>query len=398
MSPNAPHSRRFATPFAILLAVAFAGCSGSGGGAGAPAGGAAAPAGGEILIGHFGSMTGSEATFGQSTDNGIRLAIREVNAAGGVKGRQIALKTYDDQGKSQEAGTAVTRLITDDKVTAVLGEVASSLSLAGGRVAQQYGVPMISPSSTNPAVTQIGDMVFRVCFLDPFQGWVAAKFARENLKAQKAAILYDQAQAYSKGLMDAFDKAFQSMGGTVTTVQAYTGGDQDFSAQLTTIRQTAPDVIFVPGYYTDAGNVAIQVRKLGLKAPMLGGDGWDSVKLAEIGGAAIEGSYFTNHYSHQNPAPEVQNFVAKYKAEHGQVPDGLAALGYDAARLLFDAMNRAASLDGKTLAAAIADTKNFPGVTGAITIDAGRDAKKAAVVLEMKGGAPSYVTTIEPPQ
>jgi branched-chain amino acid transport system substrate-binding protein len=387
---------------AALVAAALVSCGGNKPAADAkPADGttpAAAPSGDTILIGHFGSMTGSEATFGQSTDQGIRLAIKEVNAKGGVKGKQISLKTYDDQGKSQEAGTAVTRLITDDKVVAVLGEVASSLSLAGGRVAQQYGVPMISPSSTNPQVTQIGDMVFRVCFLDPFQGWVAAKFARENLKAQKAAILYDQGQAYSKGLMDAFDKAFKEMGGTITSVQAFSGGDQDFSAQLTTIRQTKPDVIFVPGYYTDAGNISIQVRKLGLTAPLLGGDGWDSVKLAEIGGASIEGSYFTNHYSHQNPAPEVQNFVAAYKADYGAVPDGLAALGYDAARLLFDAMNRAPSLDGKALAAAIAASKDFPGVTGTITIDAERNAKKAAVVLEVKGGTPTYVTTIQPPQ
>jgi branched-chain amino acid transport system substrate-binding protein len=157
-------------------------------------------------------------------------------------------------------------------------------------------------------------------------------------------------------------------------------------------------VIFVPGYYTDAGNVSIQVRKLGLTAPLLGGDGWDSVKLAEIGGSSIEGSYFTNHYSHQNPAPEVQNFVAKYKSDYGQIPDGLAALGYDAARLLFDAMGRSASLDGKSLAAAIAATRDFAGVTGKITIDAERNAKKAAVVLEMKNGVPAYVTTIEPPK
>jgi branched-chain amino acid transport system substrate-binding protein len=402
MTPNPLRRNLVATLCAVTVAAGLLACGGgkgSGGSASAPAGGTGGSSSGDtILIGHFGSMTGSEATFGQSTDNGIRLAIKEVNAAGGVKGKQVTLKTYDDQGKSQEAGTAVTRLITDDKVVAVLGEVASSLSLAGGRVAQQYGVPMISPSSTNPTVTQIGDMVFRVCFLDPFQGWVAAKFARESLKAQKAAILYDQGQAYSKGLMDAFNKAFREMGGTITTVQAYSGGDQDFSAQLTTIRQTNPDVIFVPGYYTDAGNVAIQVRKLGLTAPMLGGDGWDSVKLAEIGGSAIEGSYFTNHYSHQNPAPEVQNFVTTYKTAYGQIPDGLAALGYDAARLLFDAMNRSASLDGKALAAAIAATKDFPGVTGKITIDAERNAQKAAVVLEVKNGSPSYVTTIEPPQ
>ncbi|HVQ35232.1 MAG TPA: ABC transporter substrate-binding protein [Candidatus Bathyarchaeia archaeon] len=387
-----------------LVLLGLLGCGGGGGdkGAGgsttAPAGGGAASGSGPILVGHFGSMTGSEATFGQSTDNGIRLAVKEQNAAGGVKGRMIEIKTYDDQGKSQEAGTAVTRLITDDKVAAVLGEVASSLSLAGGRVAQQYGVPMISPSSTNPQVTQIGDKIFRVCFLDPFQGWVEAKFARETLKANTAAILYDQAQAYSKGLAQYFKEAFVQMGGTITTEQAFTGGDQDFSAQLTTIRQTNPDVILVPGYYTDAGNVAIQVRKLGIKAPLLGGDGWDSTQLAAIGKDAIEGSYFSNHYSFQEKRPEVENFVSKYEAAHGQKPDGLAALGYDAARLLFDAMGRAPSLDGTALAKAIAETKDFPGVTGKITIDAERNAKKSAVIVQMKGGIPVYVTTIEPQQ
>jgi len=390
-------------PTRVLVPLLLLGLLGCGGGGGDKGGGGStsAPAGGgsgsgTILVGHFGSMTGSEATFGQSTDNGIRLAVKEQNAAGGVKGRMIEIKTYDDQGKSQEAGTAVTRLITDDKVVAVLGEVASSLSLAGGRVAQQYGVPMISPSSTNPQVTQIGDKIFRVCFLDPFQGWVEAKFARETLKANTAAILYDQAQAYSKGLAQYFKEAFTQMGGTITTEQAFTGGDQDFSAQLTTIRQTNPDVLLVPGYYTDAGNISIQVRKLGIKAPMLGGDGWDSVKLAEIGKEAIEGSYFSNHYSFQEQRPEVQNFVSKYEAAHGQKPDGLAALGYDAARLLFDAMNRAASLDGATLAKAIAETKDFPGVTGKITIDPERNAKKSAVIVQMKGGIPVYVTTIEP--
>jgi branched-chain amino acid transport system substrate-binding protein len=349
-----------------------------------------------ILIGHYGSLTGSEATFGQSTDNGIKLAMKERNAAGGVNGKKLELKTYDTQGKSQEAGTAVTRLITDDKVVALLGEVASSLSIAGGRVAQQYGVPMITPSSTNPQVTQVGDMIFRVCFLDSFQGYAVAKFSIENLKAKKVAILYDQAQAYSKGLKDDFARAFQEKGGTITTQQAYTGGDQDFSAQLTTIRGTNPDAIFVPGYYTDAGNIALQSRKLGIKVPLLGGDGWDSTKLAEIGGSAIEGSYFCNHYSHQEPRPEVKSFVESYQKDFGQVPDGLAALGYDAARLLFDAMSRSASLSGKDLAAAIAMTKEFPGVTGRITIDVNRNAKKSAVILEVKGGIPTFVASVEP--
>ena len=263
----------------------------------------AAGGGKPVLIGHFASMTGSEATFGQSTDAGIRLAVKEANAAGGIMGRKIELKTYDDQGKPQEAGTAVTRLITSDKVVAVLGEVASSLSLAGGRVCQQYGVPMITPSSTNPAVTRTGDMVFRVCYTDPFQGEVCARFAREQLKAQTAATLYDQQQAYSKGLNDYFKKSFTELGGTITTEQAYSGGDQDYSAQLTTLRATQPDVLFLPGYYTDVANIALQVRKLGIPVPLLGGDGWDSDKLAKIGGTAIEGAYYANHYAPDEQLP-----------------------------------------------------------------------------------------------
>jgi branched-chain amino acid transport system substrate-binding protein len=359
-------------------------------------GGAGGGGGNTILVGEYGSMTGSEATFGKSTHNGIMLAVKEINAAGGVKGKKIEIKSYDDQGKSQEVGTAVTRLITDDHVTALLGEVASSRSIAGGRVAQQYGVPMITPSSTNATVTQIGDMISRVCFIDSFQGYAMAKFAKDNLKAGKVALLYDQSQAYSKGLKDDFKKAYEGMGGKIASEQAFNGGDQDFSAQLTTIRDTKPDALYVPGYYTDVGNVAVQARKLGIKVPLLGGDGWDSAQLAAIGGDSIEGSYYSNHYSHQEQRPEVQEFVKKYKAEFGETPDGLAALGYDAARLLSEAMGRAPSLSGKDIAAAIAATKDFHGVTGIITIDPNRNARKPAVILQMKGGTPTYVATIQP--
>ena len=349
-----------------------------------------------VVIGHYGSMSGAEATFGQATARGIRLAVKEANAAGGIQGKLVELRSYDDRGQSQEAGTAVTRLIANDKAIAVLGHNTSSLSLAGGRVAQQYGVPMISPSSTNPSVTQLGDKIFRVCFLDPYQGWVQAKFAREHLKAAKAAILYDQGQAYSKGLAEFFRTEFEKLGGTIATEQAYTGGDQDFSAQLTTIRQSGPDLVIVPGYYTDAGNIAIQARKLGLTAPLLGGDGWESPQLAAIGKEAIEGSYYSCHYAYQEDRPEVAKFVAAYESEYGEKPDSLGALGYDAAGILFDAMRRADSWDGATLAKAIAGTKDFAGVTGRITIDAERNARKSAVVVQMKAGVPVAVTTIEP--
>ncbi len=352
----------------------------------------------EIVIGHFASMTGSEATFGQSTDNGIKLAVDEINAAGGINGKQIRLITYDDKGDAREAGTAVTRLTTKDGVVAVLGEVASGLSLAGAPVCQESGVPMVTPSSTNPKVTKIGDMIFRVCFIDPFQGSVCAKFASEHagLKAGKAAILTDQASPYSVGLQEEFQKAFEKLGGKVVTKQTYQAGDQDFSAQLTAIRSSEPDVVFVPGYYTDVGNVALQARKLGLTTPLLGGDGWDSSKLGEIAGSAIDGCFYSNHYSQEDPNPRVQEFIKKYSERHKQTPDGLAALGYDAARILFAAMKRAKSLDGKALAVELAQTTNFEGVTGNISIDGDRNAVKSAVILEMKDGKPKYVTTIQP--
>jgi branched-chain amino acid transport system substrate-binding protein len=298
-----------------------------------------------IKIGHYGSLTGAEATFGKSTDNGIKLAVEEVNAKGGVK---VAGKTYkielvsdDTEGKPEKAGTVVTKLITKDKVKAVLGEVASSVSLQGAPVCQKYGVPMITPSSTNPAVTAKGDMIFRVCFIDPFQGFAGAKFAKSELKLSKGAVLFDQASAYSVGLKDEFGKAFKQMGGSITTEQAYTKGAADFNAQLTRIRETAPDFIYVPGYYSDVAKIAIQARKLGMKMPLIGGDGWDSEELGKNAGDAIEGCYYSNHYAPDQPTPIIQDFVKKYSAKFGGTPDGLAALGYDAANILFDAMARA---------------------------------------------------------
>lgn len=380
---------RMIRPCVALLAVWMMGCNGSGSNS-------SSSNPDEILIGHYASMTGPEATFGQSTDNGIRLAVEEINAAGGINGKPVRLITYDDKSDTKEAGSAVTRLITSDEVVAVLGEVASGMSLAGAPVCQEHGVPMITPSSTNPRVTMVGDMIFRVCFIDPFQGTVCAKFAKENQNATKVAVLYDQAAPYSTGLADEFAKAFKALGGTITTQQTYTAGDQDFTAQLTAIRSGDPDMIFIPGYYTDVGNIAIQARKLGIDVPLFGGDGWDSSKLAEIGGDAINGCFYSNHYSHQDPNPRVQDFIAKYKAKYGSTPDGLAALGYDAAMLLFEAMQRTESMEGDALAAAIAGTDGFEGVTGTISIDDQRNAVKPAVILQMVDGQSTYVTTIEP--
>ena len=350
----------------------------------------------KIVIGEVGSMTGDQATFGQSTHNGIELAFKEITAAGGVKGKPLELISMDDQGKPAEAASAVTKLITLNGVTAILGEVASSISLAMAPVAQNYKVPMISPSSTNPKVTQAGDYVFRVCFIDPFQGTVMAKFAADSLKAKKIAILREITSDYSIGLANYFVETFKKLGGAIVIDQSYGSQDVDFKSQLTAIRGTNPDAIFVPGYYTHVGLIAKQARELGIKVPLLGGDGWDSPKLKEIGGTAIDGSYFANHYTVEDKSEVVQKFIANYKAAYKAVPDGLAAMGYDAAKVLADAMNRSATLDKAAIRDSIARTQNHPGVTGKISIDADRNTIKPAVVIRVDKGEFRYQTTINP--
>ena len=353
-----------------------------------------------ILIGHVGSLTGSEASFGVSTENGIRLAIEEINAKGGIKGKKVAAKTYDDQGKPEEAAVAATRLITQDKVTVLIGEVASSRSLAMAPIADANQVPQISPTSTNPRVTKDGDKVrpyvFRVCFIDPFQGTVMAKFARENLKLKRVAILRDVGSDYSVGLADYFKKKFEELGGTIVNDQSFKAGDQDFKAQLTTIKGKAPEMIYVPGYYTDVALVARQARELGIKVPLGGGDGWDSAKLYEIAQGALDGSFFSNHYTDENPDPLIQNFVKRYREKFKETPDSMAALGYDAAQVAFDAMARATDLSGPAVRDAIAATKGFPGVGGTITIDADHNAVKSAVVLGIEKNRARFVASIDP--
>jgi branched-chain amino acid transport system substrate-binding protein len=352
---------------------------------------------GPIVVGEYGSMTGAQATFGVSTDDGVKLAVKERNAAGGVLGRQIKLVLLDDQGKQQEAVTAVTKLIEDNHAVAIIGEVASSLSLAGGEVAQSSGIPMISPSSTNAKVTKIGDMISRVCFIDPFQGYVGASFAKEKLGLTKAAILFDNSQAYSSGLEINFKNAFTKLGGSIVTEQSYQGGDNDFSAQLTAIKNAGAQFIYVPGYYTEVVNIARQARKLGITAPMIGGDGWVSDELKNAGNA-LDGCYFSDHYAKEDDRPEVKEFLKKFKEAYNSEPDSMAALGYDAANLLFDAMTRAGSTDGKALAAAINSTKDFKAVTGTITIDEHRNAKKGAVIQQLKNGSYSFFARVEPPK
>lgn len=350
----------------------------------------------EILIGEYGSLTGSTATFGISTKNGIEMAVDEVNAAGGLLGRPVRIILEDDQGRPEEAQTVVTKLITSDRVVAILGEVASSRTLAAAPVAQANRIPMVTPSSTNPAVTEVGDYIFRVCFIDPFQGLVMAKFATSSLGMRNVAVLRDIKNDYSVGLADVFIQNFRAMGGTITSDESYSEGDTDFSAQLTSIRATNPEAIFVPGYYTDVGLIARQARSLGMTVPLLGGDGWDSPALIGIGGEALEGSYFSNHYSVEDPSPAIQKFVSDYRARYGETPDALAGLAYDAAKVLFDAIRRADSTEGPAIRDALAQTRDFAGVTGTTTLDEHRNAVKPAVVLQIKEGGLAYVETINP--
>jgi branched-chain amino acid transport system substrate-binding protein len=355
-----------------------------------------APTPSDILVGEFGSMTGGEATFGINTHRGIELAFKEVNRSGGVKGRQLKLLSLDDQGKPEEAATAVTKLITQDKVVALLGEVASSRSLAAAPIAQQYKIPMISPSSTNPKVTEVGDYIFRVCFIDPFQGTVMAKFARENLKLSRIAVMKDMKSDYSVGLSNFFQEAFTQLGGTIVTEETYSTSDIDFNAQLTNIKSKKPDGIFIPGYYTEVGLIANQARKAGIKVPLLGGDGWDSAKLYEIGKDAVVGGYFSNHYTTDTADETAKKFIAAYQNHFSEIPDGMAAMGYDAANVLVDAIKRASSLAPSDIRDAIAATRDFVGVTGKITIDEKRNATKPAVVVKVVGASNQFVTTINP--
>ncbi len=351
----------------------------------------------EVLVGEYGSFTGGEATFGQSTSEGIKLAFSETNNAGGIRGKKLKLITLDNQGKPEEARSSVQRLITQDKVVAVLGEVASSRTLAAAPVAQQYKVPMITPSSTNPKVTEVGDYIFRVCFIDPFQGLVMAKFARNEIKKSRVAILRDVKSDYSTGLADVFTTEFKKMGGTIVADESYQAGETDFKAQLTQIKGKKPDAIFVPGYYTEVGLIARQTRQLGMTVPLLGGDGWDSEKLSELGQDAIKGSYFSNHYTTESTEPVVVNFIKKYRETYsGKTPDGLAALGYDAAKILIAAMERTPDFASKNIRDEIAKTKNYVGVTGVITINEKRDATKSAVVVQVDGKVNRFVKTITP--
>ncbi len=353
--------------------------------------------GDKIKVGEFASLTGKEATFGTSAHEGTLLAIEQVNLSGGVLGKQLELLTEDDQTKAGEPANAVNKLISKDGVIAILGEVASSRSLEAAPICQQSQIPMISPASTNPTVTQEGNYIFRVCFNDDFQGGALANFASGTLKAKKVAILTDVKSDYSKGLAKSFKAKYSNNGGNIGTELDFNGGDKDFKGQLTAIKSDNPDAIFLPGYYNDVALICIQAKQLGMNIPIFGGDGWESESLLTIGKDAMEGHYFSTHCSIEQPTAEMTAFVAAYqKRFEGKTPDAMAVLGYDSAMVLVDAIKRAKTTESVALRDAIAATKNFAGASGNITLNADRDAVKALVFIQIKNEKFTYNTTVNP--
>jgi len=351
-----------------------------------------------IKVGEYASLTGKEASFGQQSHKGLTLAIEELNAAGGVLGKKLELITEDNQTKPGESATAVKKLISRDKVVALIGEVASGRSLEAAPIAQAAKIPMIAPAATNPKVTQTGNYIFRVCFIDPFQGTVMAKFAQTDLKAKKVAVLSSVSNAYSVGLAKFFKETFTTNGGTIVSEKNFSEGDKDFRAQLTAVKAAGADAVFVPSYYTEAALIARQARDLGINVPFFGGDGWVADQLLEIGGEALNGCYYSTHFSPENQDPVVQAFVKKFKARWGanENPDAFAALGYDAAYVLVDAIKRAGSTEGPKLRNALAATQNFAGVTGVTNIDGNRDASKPAAIIAIKNGKLEFLKTVAP--
>lgn len=360
------------------------------------------PASDKIKIGLDYELSGQVATYGQSLVSGIELATEEINKNGGVLNKQIELVKVDNKSDSAEAANAATKLVNDDKVIAILGPATSGDTKAAAPIAGQNKVPLISASATADDVTvdstgKVREYVFKTCFSDSFQGVIMANYAFTDLKTTKAAILIDRTSDYSKGLATNFKATYTKLGGSVVTEQGYQEGDKDFRAVLTNIKSTNPDIIYLPGYYSEAGLIVKQARGLGLNVPICGGDGYDSPKLLELAGStALNDVYFTNHYSSSDNSPEVVKFQTAYKAKYGKDPDAFAALGYDLAYFVADGLKRAGTVDSVKLKDALASTKDFQGITGKLSIDSKHNPVKSITILEEKNGVQTFVKKQEP--
>ncbi|MBC8061867.1 MAG: ABC transporter substrate-binding protein [Clostridiaceae bacterium] len=384
----------FKKKIALLMSVAmtvglFAGCASSGSST-------AKSETGEIKIGVVLPLTGSASSYGKSGQNGINLYLDEINSAGGINGKKIKFIFQDDEAKPENAALVGKKLISEDKVVAIVGPLTSGSCNALAPIATQNKIPMVTGTGTDPNVTiKGGDYVFRTCFIDPFQGSVIAKFALEDLKAKTAAILYNKGDAYSQGLADFFEKSFKAAGGTIVAKETYAKDDKDFKAQLTKIGAKKPDVMLLPDYYTTVGNIAKQARSLDINIPLLGGDGWDSSDLFKVGGDAVNNSFLSDHYSSDDTSAEVVKFIKDYKAKYNISPDAMAVLNYDAAKILVQAIKDAGKTDGKSIVDSLKKT-NATVVSGKVSFNENRDAVKAAVILKVDGGKFNFVKKVNP--
>jgi branched-chain amino acid transport system substrate-binding protein len=354
----------------------------------------------EIRIGLITPLSGDVKTFGESVRNSFLIAVEEANARGGVVGMKITYVVQDDKNDPTEAANVANLLVNQQRVKAIVGSVTSKTTIPVSDIIQSARIPTISPTATNPKVTVADgkrkDYMFRACFIDPFQGTVMAKFSRETLKGKSAAVLYDASNDYSKGIAEIFRDTFRKQGGKVAAFESYGKDDVDFSALLTKVKASGADVLFLPDYYNKVGLIAKQVREKGLNVRLVGPDGWDSPDLVRIAGSAIEGGYFSNHYSPDDRRPEVVAWVKKYKERHGQVPDALGTLAYDATNLLLEAIRKAGSDDPKKIRDALASIKDFKAVSGKSTMGRDGDMIKSAAILKIEGGRQKFVKMVNP--
>jgi branched-chain amino acid transport system substrate-binding protein len=370
-------------------------------GCGSAASGGAGKDSKTILIGENLELSGAVASYGQSADKGIALALAEINKKG-INGKKLKIVKIDNKSDAQEATSAAIKLTSQNKVAAIIGAATSTDTLAQVQVVDDKKIPLVTTSGTSPLITydkgKLHDFVFRTCFIDPFQGTVAANFATNDLKVKNAAVLIDSSSDYAKGLAASFKDTFKSNGGSIVSEEAYVAKDTDFRATLTRIKSKKPDFIFVPGYYEEVGLIVKQARDLGVTVPFMGGDGWDSPKLVEIAGAAaLNNTYITNHYSSGDLEDQkVQDFVKAYKDKYGQEPDGFNALGYDSLYLIADAIKRAGSADPVKIQKALEKTKDLQLVSGTLTFDDKHDPVKSAVILEYVDGKQQFKTKVNP--
>ncbi len=349
----------------------------------------------KIKLGVFGDYTGQTSSFGISSFSGIKMAVEEINANGGINGKKLEIVILNDEGKPENTLFVVTKLIEEEKVDFLIGSPTSTNSLIAAALAQNAKIPMITPTATNPKVTEVGDYIFRACFVDSVQGEVMAKFAFETLKLRKIALIVDLGSDYSKGLTDSFTSNFKKLGGKIVSRQFYNQTEEDYGQLISAVKKTNPDAIYLPGYYNQVGEIAQEVRNQKMKVTLLGGDGWDSPTLFEIGKKALDNSYITNHFATSEPSDTVQNFVSVYKKLYNLEPDAFAALGFDSVYLLADALKRANSSEKSKVRDSLAETKNFNGVTGKFSFDENRNARKPVYMLKVGNGRFVYNSTVE---